>query len=74
MKINTLINTYHNLKKEGYSCSVYGSVFNDYIAIKLNIKKRSDNFHIMSDKWIDYLWLNDKDGIYANVHDFILDY
>ena len=69
--VNKLISQYNNLKNEGYACSVYGSVFDYYIADKLNIKYKNDKFHNVSDKWIDYLWINDKNNILITLNNFI---
>lgn len=72
--INKIIKLYENLKRDHYSCSVYGSVFDFYISNKLNIKIRSDKFHMMTKKWIDFLWNNDKENILNTINKFINNY
>tara|TARA_R100001460_G_scaffold106451_1_gene153996 strand:- start:483 stop:740 length:258 start_codon:yes stop_codon:yes gene_type:complete len=69
--VNKLIYQYDNLRTEGYSCSVYGSVFDYYIADKLNIKYRTYKFRNISDKWTDFLWQNDKNNILTTLNNFI---
>ena len=69
--INKLIFQYNNLRKEGYSCSAYGDVFDYYIADKLNIEYRTYKFHNITDKWTSYLWRNDKDNILITLNNFI---
>ena len=64
--INKLIYQYNNLRNEGYSCGVYGSVFDYYIADKLNIEYRTYKFH-------NFLWLNDKNNILNTLNKFIDD-
>ncbi len=72
--INKIIKLYENLRSEHYSCSVYGSVFDFYISNKLNIKIRSNKFHIMNKKWIHFLWNNDKNNILSTINKFINNY
>ena len=69
--VNKLIYQYNNLRNEGYSCSIYGSVFDYYIADKLNIEYRTCKFHKITDKWIDFLWINDKNNILTTLNNFI---
>ena len=69
--INKLIHKYDNLRDEGYSCGVYGGVFDYYISDKLNIEYRTSKFHLMSDSWTSFLWRNDKDNILTTINQFI---
>lgn len=69
--VNKLICQYNNLRTEGYSCGIYGSVFDYYIADKLNIKYRTYNFRDISDKWTDFLFKNDKNNILNTLNNFI---
>ena len=69
--INKLIYQYNNLRNEGYSCGVYGSVFDYYIADKLNIEYRTYKFHNIIDKWTNFLWINDKNNILTTLNNFI---
>ena len=66
--VNKLIYQYNNLREIGYSCSNYGSVFDYYIADKLNIEYRTDKFRNIIDKWTDFLWINDKNNIYDKLY------
>ena len=72
--INKMITQYENLRHDGYSCSTYGSVFDFYIADKLDIKIRSSKFHEMTNKWISFLWKNDKNNILLTMNSFIYNY
>ena len=69
--VNKLIFQYDNLRNEGYSCGIYGSVFDYYIADKLNIEYRTFKFHNIADKWTNYLWINDKNNILTTLNEFI---
>ena len=69
--INKLIYNYDNLRDEGYSCGVYGGVFDYYIADKLNIEYGTSKFHLMTDNWTSFLWRNDKDNILTTINQFI---
>ena len=69
--VNKLIYQYNNLREIGYSCSNYGSVFDYYIADKLNIKYRTYKFRDISDKWTSFLWKNDKNNILTTLNNFI---
>ena len=69
--VNKLIYQYNNLREIGYSCSNYGSVFDYYIADKLNIEYRTDKFRNIIDKWTDFLWINDKNNILTTLNNFI---
>ena len=69
--INKMIFYYENLIKQGYACSNYGSIFNYYLSDKLNINYGSYKFHTMTDKWISFLWQNDKDNILNTSNGFI---
>ena len=64
--INKLIYQYNNLRKEGYSCGVYGSIFDYYIADKLNIEYYNNNLSpefIKNDDNYVYYKLDHKDYI-----------
>ena len=69
--VNKLIYQYNNLREEGYSCGIYGGVFDYYIADKLNIKYRTYKFRDISDKWTSFLWKNDKNNILTTLNNFI---
>ena len=72
--INDIISYYENLRHDGYACTVYGSMFDLYIAEKLSIKIRTSEFHKMTSEWINYLWINDKNNILLTVNNFINNY
>ena len=55
--VNKLIYQYNNLRNEGYSCGIYGSVFDYYIADKLNIEYKTYKFHKITDKWTNFYGL-----------------
>ena len=69
--INKIITLYDNLRSEGYSCGIYGSVFDFYIANSLGIKLRSDEFHNITSLWTSFLWNSDKNNILTTLNDFI---
>tara|TARA_Y100001963_G_scaffold113249_1_gene156834 strand:+ start:76 stop:345 length:270 start_codon:yes stop_codon:yes gene_type:complete len=69
--VNKLICQYNNLRNEGFSCGVYGGVFDYYIADKLNIEYRTFKFHYITEKWTDFLWINDKNNILITLNKFI---
>ena len=69
--VNKLIYQYNNLRTEGYSCGIYGSIFDYYISDKLNIKYRTYKFRDITDKWTDFLWKNDKNNILTTLNNFI---
>ena len=69
--VNKLIYQYNNLREIGYSCSNYGSVFDYYIADKLNIEYRTDKFRNIIDKLTDFLWIKDNNNILTTLNNFI---
>ena len=71
MDLNELILKYNHLRQANYACSMYGQVFDFYLAAKLNIKPRTCEFHKMADDWINYLWQSDKDNILTTLNKFI---
>ena len=72
--INDIILYYEILRTEGYSCGIYGGIFDYYIAEKLRIKIRTSEFHKMTNEWINYLWINDKNNILLTINNFINNY
>ena len=71
MDLNQLIFKYNHLRQANYPCSMYGSIFDFYLAAKLNIKPKTWEFHNMTAEWIDFLWISDKDNILTTLNNFI---